>query len=180
MSVFDVGGYCLGLSGTRLVSELKVALLLLVISMAGRPQLQQRRKGVDQRRKAVIDDLKQQIHQLQQRLDQFIIDELKQQIQQLQQCLQLIENLSIHSMDQKDGMDVYCFTSEIPTFDNDDSYGDSYDDSFDKLEPIWDEYKNADLKLWKEALVGEMKRMMRGELEQLHERLDQVENTLAE
>ena len=30
----------------------------------------------------------------------------------------------------------------------------------------------ADLKLWKEALVGEMRQMMRGELEQLHERLD--------
>ena len=42
-------------------------------------------------------------------------------------------------------MDVYCFTSEIPTFDNDDSYGDSYGDSFDKLEPIWDEYKYGNL-----------------------------------
>ena len=38
---------------------------------------------VDQRRKNVIDDLKQQIHQLQQRLDQFVIDELKQKIQKL-------------------------------------------------------------------------------------------------
>ena len=26
----------------------------------------------------------------------------------------------------------------------------------------------VDLRLWKEALVGEMRRMMRGELEQLH------------
>ena len=32
----------------------------------------------------------------------------------------------------------------------------------------------VDLKVWKEALVGEMRWMMRGELEQLHERLDQV------
>jgi hypothetical protein len=39
---------------------------------------------------------------------------------------------------------------------------------------------SADLELWKEALVGEMRRMMRGELEHLHERLDQVENTCAE
>ncbi|KAI9180375.1 hypothetical protein LWI28_004199 [Acer negundo] len=38
----------------------------------------------------------------------------------------------------------------------------------------------ADLKLWKEALVREMRRMMRGELEQLHERLDQVENSRTE
>ncbi|XP_057501092.1 uncharacterized protein LOC130785067 isoform X6 [Actinidia eriantha] len=38
----------------------------------------------------------------------------------------------------------------------------------------------ADLKLWKEALVGEMRQMMRGELEQLHERLDQLENSRAE
>ena len=38
----------------------------------------------------------------------------------------------------------------------------------------------ADLKNWKEALVGEMRRMMRGELEQLHERLDKVENARAE
>ncbi|KAK4856333.1 hypothetical protein QYF36_016406 [Acer negundo] len=38
----------------------------------------------------------------------------------------------------------------------------------------------ADLKLWKEALVGEMRRMMRGELEQLHELLDQVENSRTE
>ncbi|KAK0598644.1 hypothetical protein LWI29_036599 [Acer saccharum] len=37
-----------------------------------------------------------------------------------------------------------------------------------------------DLKLWKEALVGEMRRMMKGELDQLHERLDQVENARAE
>ncbi|KAI9195068.1 hypothetical protein LWI28_011352 [Acer negundo] len=35
----------------------------------------------------------------------------------------------------------------------------------------------ANLTLWKEALVGEMRRMMRGELEQLHEHLDQVENS---
>ncbi|KAI9154064.1 hypothetical protein LWI28_020487 [Acer negundo] len=38
----------------------------------------------------------------------------------------------------------------------------------------------ADLKLWKEALVGEMRRMMRGELEQLHERLDQMDNSHTE
>ena len=38
----------------------------------------------------------------------------------------------------------------------------------------------VDLKLWKEALVGEMRRMMKGELDQLHERLDQVENARAE
>jgi hypothetical protein len=38
----------------------------------------------------------------------------------------------------------------------------------------------TDLKLWKEALVEEMRRMMRGELEHLHERLDQVENTHSE
>jgi hypothetical protein len=38
----------------------------------------------------------------------------------------------------------------------------------------------ADLKLWKEALVEEMRRMMRGELEHLHERLDQVENARSE
>ena len=38
----------------------------------------------------------------------------------------------------------------------------------------------ADIKLWKEALVEEMRRMMRGELEQLHERLDQVENSRVE
>ena len=38
----------------------------------------------------------------------------------------------------------------------------------------------ADLRNWKEALVGEMRRMMRGELEQLHERLDKVESTRAE
>ena len=38
----------------------------------------------------------------------------------------------------------------------------------------------ADLKVWKEALLGEMRRMMRGELEQLHERLDQVENAHTE
>ena len=38
----------------------------------------------------------------------------------------------------------------------------------------------ADLRIWKEALVGEMRRMMRGELDQLHERLDQVENSRAE
>ncbi|XP_057477465.1 uncharacterized protein LOC130765136 [Actinidia eriantha] len=38
----------------------------------------------------------------------------------------------------------------------------------------------ADLKLWKEALVGEMRQMMRGELEQLHERLDQLENSRVE
>ena len=117
--------------------------------MAGRPQFQQRRKGVDQRRKVVIDDLKQQIHQLQRRLDQFVIDELKEQIQQLQQHLQLIENQSIHSVDQTglfhEGMGFYCFTSEIPTFDNDGSYGESYDDPFDKLEPIWDNYNYSDL-----------------------------------
>ena len=38
----------------------------------------------------------------------------------------------------------------------------------------------VDLKNWKEALVGEMRRMMRGELEQLHEPLDQVENARVE
>ncbi|KAK0585664.1 hypothetical protein LWI29_032035 [Acer saccharum] len=38
----------------------------------------------------------------------------------------------------------------------------------------------VDLKLWKEALVGEMRRMMKGELDQLHECLDQVENARAE
>ena len=38
----------------------------------------------------------------------------------------------------------------------------------------------ADLKNWNKALVGEMRRMMRKELEQLHERLDQVENARAE
>ena len=38
----------------------------------------------------------------------------------------------------------------------------------------------ADLRIWKEALVREMRRMMRGELDQLHERLDQVENSRAE
>ena len=38
----------------------------------------------------------------------------------------------------------------------------------------------ADLKLWKEALVGEMRRMMRGELDQLHESLEQVENSRME
>ena len=38
----------------------------------------------------------------------------------------------------------------------------------------------AALELWKEALVGEMRRMMRGELEHLHERLDQVENARVE
>ena len=38
----------------------------------------------------------------------------------------------------------------------------------------------ADLKLWKEALVGEMRQMMRRELGQLHERLDQAENARAE
>ncbi|KAK0589150.1 hypothetical protein LWI29_010355 [Acer saccharum] len=37
-----------------------------------------------------------------------------------------------------------------------------------------------DLKLWKEALVGEMKWVMREELEHLHERLDQVENACTE
>ena len=36
------------------------------------------------------------------------------------------------------------------------------------------------LKLWKEVLVEEMRWMMRGELEHLHEHLDQVENALAE
>ena len=30
----------------------------------------------------------------------------------------------------------------------------------------------VDLKIWKEALVGEMRRLMREELEHLHERLD--------
>jgi hypothetical protein len=38
----------------------------------------------------------------------------------------------------------------------------------------------ADLKNWKEALVGDMRRMMRGELEHLHERLDKVESARAE
>ncbi|KAI9193920.1 hypothetical protein LWI28_001349 [Acer negundo] len=38
----------------------------------------------------------------------------------------------------------------------------------------------ADLKLLKKALVGEMRWMMKGELEQLHERLDQVENSRTE
>ncbi|TXG53753.1 hypothetical protein EZV62_019009 [Acer yangbiense] len=38
----------------------------------------------------------------------------------------------------------------------------------------------VDLKLWKEALVGEMKWLMREELEHLHERLDQVENARVE
>ena len=38
----------------------------------------------------------------------------------------------------------------------------------------------ADLRIWKDALVGEMRRMMRGELDQLHERIDQVENSRAE
>ena len=42
-------------------------------------------------------------------------------------------------------MDFCCFTTEIPTFDNDGSYGDSFGDSFDKLEPIQDEYKYGDL-----------------------------------
>ncbi|KAK3221901.1 hypothetical protein Dsin_008926 [Dipteronia sinensis] len=37
-----------------------------------------------------------------------------------------------------------------------------------------------DLKIWKEALVGEMRRLMREELELLHESLDQVENSRAE
>ena len=37
----------------------------------------------------------------------------------------------------------------------------------------------ADLKNWNKALVGEMRRMMRKELEQLHERLDKVENARA-
>jgi hypothetical protein len=39
-----------------------------------------------------------------------------------------------------------------------------------------DSFILADLKLWKEALVEEMRRMMMGELKHLHERLDQVEN----
>ena len=38
----------------------------------------------------------------------------------------------------------------------------------------------ADPKLFMEAMVGEMKRMMRGELEQVHERLDRVENARRE
>ncbi|TXG53754.1 hypothetical protein EZV62_019010 [Acer yangbiense] len=38
----------------------------------------------------------------------------------------------------------------------------------------------VDLKLWKEALEGEMKWLMREELEHLHECLDQVENASAE
>ena len=38
----------------------------------------------------------------------------------------------------------------------------------------------AALELWKEALVGEMRRMMKGELEHLYERLDQVENACLE
>ncbi|KAK0601078.1 hypothetical protein LWI29_021103 [Acer saccharum] len=38
----------------------------------------------------------------------------------------------------------------------------------------------VDLKIWKEALVGEMRRLMREELYHLHERLDQVENARAE
>ncbi|KAK0602129.1 hypothetical protein LWI29_030609 [Acer saccharum] len=38
----------------------------------------------------------------------------------------------------------------------------------------------VDLKIWKEALVGEMRQLMREELDHLHERLDQVENARAE
>ncbi|KAK0578166.1 hypothetical protein LWI29_006167 [Acer saccharum] len=38
----------------------------------------------------------------------------------------------------------------------------------------------VDLKIWKEALVGEMRQLMREELEHLYERLDQVENARAE
>jgi hypothetical protein len=38
----------------------------------------------------------------------------------------------------------------------------------------------VDLKFWKEALVEEMRWMMRGELEHLHVCLDQVENIRAE
>jgi hypothetical protein len=41
-------------------------------------------------------------------------------------------------------------------------------------------FKALDLKLWKEALVEEMRQMMRRELEHLHEHLDQVENARAE
>lgn len=41
--------------------------------------------------------------------------------------------------------------------------------------PIEDSSMPAELKVWKEALLGEMRRVMRGELEQLHERLDHVE-----
>ena len=37
----------------------------------------------------------------------------------------------------------------------------------------------AALELWKEALVGEIRRTMRDELEHLHERLDQMENARA-
>ncbi|GMN64820.1 hypothetical protein TIFTF001_033906 [Ficus carica] len=38
----------------------------------------------------------------------------------------------------------------------------------------------ADPKLLMEAMMGEMRRMLRGELEQLHERVDQIENTRME
>ncbi|KAK3193238.1 hypothetical protein Dsin_024548 [Dipteronia sinensis] len=39
-----------------------------------------------------------------------------------------------------------------------------------------DSFIPVDLKIWKEALVGEMRRLMREGLEPLHEYLDQVEN----
>ncbi|KAK2649247.1 hypothetical protein Ddye_016736, partial [Dipteronia dyeriana] len=38
----------------------------------------------------------------------------------------------------------------------------------------------VDLKIWKEALVREMRQLMREELEPLHECLDQVENARVE
>ncbi|GMN33283.1 hypothetical protein TIFTF001_046688 [Ficus carica] len=38
----------------------------------------------------------------------------------------------------------------------------------------------ADLKLLMEAMMGEMRRMLRGQLEQLHERADRIENARVE
>ena len=38
----------------------------------------------------------------------------------------------------------------------------------------------ADPKLLMEAMMGEMRRMLRGELEQLHERVDRIENARVE